>query len=400
MAYIYVVGKNYNTRADFLSDLWTQLTNMGWALHDDQSASGYRVYKSNGELGDRIYEYIKIDYSTANTIRFLAFAWWNTSTHSGFGAYQSNNTPITTSESGFQAWIYGNKNLVLIASKVSGTYYRTLFGHFNKKLLTVEATLQANVTSGSNVTITVDTTNGFVAGNSYQIFGSQGEGRDVVTVSSIPDSTHLVISSLPRNYNAGAKIGQAPSIFGHLYGSYFYITNYWTVSGTSNGDTPSYLWFNLVAGGLFSAGYVNPNIRDNLYWLQPLIGYENQSSGDGLSVIAINDEYILQAPNGNNEDVFVVNRLNFGTAEGGTSTTLTDNDKSWATDQWVGKVLVISAGTGVGQVRKIIANTDTTITVDNAFLIIPDSTSQYIICDEAYRCLNNTIPYFVAREGI
>lgn len=284
---------------------------------------------------------------------------------------------------------------------MSGSYYRAMFGHFNKKLLTVEATLQANATSGSNVTITVDNTDGFVAGNSYQVFGSQGEGRDVVVVSSIPDSTHLVISSLYRNYNAGAKIGQAPSVFGHLYGPYFYITCHWNVTGTNNGDAGSYLNLIAVSGGLFIGTYVNPNVRDNLYWLQPLIGYEYVNGSDyNLSISAINDEYILQAPNGNYEDVFAVNRRDFGTAEGGTSTTVTDNDKNWTSNQWAGKILVISAGTGVGQVRKITSNTSNTITVDTAFLITPDSTSQYIICDEAYRCFNNTNPYYVAREGV
>jgi hypothetical protein len=153
--------------------------------------------------------------------------------------------------------------------------------------------------------------------------------------------------------------------------------------------------------GLFLTIFVNPNMRENLYWLQPLIAYENLSGGDyALSVLAINDEYILQAPNGNNEDVFAVNRLDFGTAESGDSSTLTDNDKNWASNQWAGKVLVIIAGTGAGQVRKITSNTATSLTVDSNFLITPDNTSQYVICDEAYRCLNNGSPYFAAREGV
>ena len=68
MAYTNRVGKNYNLRADFLTDLWNDLISMGWTLHDDQSTSSYRVYKSNGELADRIYEYVKIDWITANAV--------------------------------------------------------------------------------------------------------------------------------------------------------------------------------------------------------------------------------------------------------------------------------------------------------------------------------------------
>jgi len=395
MSYAYVVAKTYNTRADFLSDLWTQLSNMGWTLHDDQSGSSYQVWKSNGELADRIYEYVKIDYATANTIKVYAYAWWNATTHAGLSAAYSNGS-LTTAETGFTGWIYGNKNLVVLMTKVSTTYYRTGFGHFNKKFLTVETDLTANATSGTNVTITVTSTTGFLAGSYYQILGSQGEGRDKVQVSSITDSTHMVIANLPRAYNTGARIGQCPSAFGLWNGSnVFYQTCDFNMVGTDTCVSSGGYFLGAVVGGLLLNTYVDPNARDSdFYYLQPLIGYEATT----LAFAAYNDEYILQAPLGAIEDVFYVGCQDSGTAESGDATTLTDTDKSWTSNQWANKVVVITAGTGTGQTRKITSNTATALTVPT-WVTNPNNTSQYVIVDEAYRCLYSNVSYVVARES-
>jgi len=71
--------------------------------------------------------------------------------------------------------------------------------------------------------------------------------------------------------------------------------------------------------------------------------------------------------------------LDSGTATGGTSTTLEDATKAWGTDIWREGIVEIVAGTGVGQIRKITANTGTTLTVTPAWVTIPDTTSLYAI---------------------
>lgn len=389
MAYTYRVAKSYNNRAAMLTDIWADLTTMGWTLHDDQSGSSYQVWKSNGELADRIYEYVKIDYVTANTIKIYAYAWWNSTTHAGLCAAFSYG-PLTTSESGFTGWIYGNKNLVALMIKISATYYRIGFGHFNKKFLTVETDLTADATSGSSVSITVTSTTGFLAGSYYQILGSAGEGRDKVQVSSITDSTHMVIANLPRNYGTGARIGQTPSTFGYWAGStQFYQTCELAVVGTAICSNVGY--YNMGTP-LLTTTYVDPNQRDSdYYYLQPLIGLETSTVG----FAAYNDEYMLYPPLGVAEDVFYAGLQDSGTAESGTATTLTDTNKSWTPDAWIGKVIVIVAGTGVGQTRKITDNDATSITVAT-WVTNPDATSQYVIADECYRWLT---AYWVARES-
>ena len=86
MAYSYTVNLSCANRAAALTEIWTRMAAMGWTLHDDQSGSSYQVWKSNGENADRIYEYIKIDYITANRMTFTAYGYWNASTHTGSNA--------------------------------------------------------------------------------------------------------------------------------------------------------------------------------------------------------------------------------------------------------------------------------------------------------------------------
>ncbi len=69
-----------------------------------------------------------------------------------------------------------------------------------------------------------------------------------------------------------------------------------------------------------------------------------------------------------------------GTATSGSSTTLVNSGKSWATNQWANAYQVrITGGTGAGQTRIISSNTGTTLTVASAWTTNPDATSTYSI---------------------
>lgn len=408
MAYKTTVNLGCANRAEALTEIDTKLQAMGWVLHDDQSASSYKVYKSNGELADRIPEFVKVDWATANTIKFQVYYFWNATTHTGLGMNTATAPQVTTSEAGFYLWIYGNKNFVSIWTKVSTTYYTGGFGHLPKKYWTTETYLTAAATSGTNVTITVASTSGFIAGQDYQIIGAAGEGRDKVNVSSILSSTQMIISSLPRNYDVNSKIGSNPSTFGGLsnaYSSDSYIGNFlptcpFGAVGTTNMNSYGYL------NKLLLDSPINPDLRGNSkFCAVPLLYGENINNDTFAGYM---DEYLLGAPNAGltAEDTFgggtepgSENR-DSGTSSGNnTSTTLNDTTKSWTTDAFAGKVVIIKFGTGVGQIRKISSNTATTLTIAEAWATIPDNTSQYVIADEGYRYMKSTISLF-CREGV
>ena len=69
----------------------------------------------------------------------------------------------------------------------------------------------------------------------------------------------------------------------------------------------------------------------------------------------------------------------YGMATSATNSTLVNTSKSWTVNQWTGYQIRIVSGTGAGQIRAILSNTSTAITVDSNWTINPNSTSLYVI---------------------
>jgi hypothetical protein len=72
-----------------------------------------------------------------------------------------------------------------------------------------------------------------------------------------------------------------------------------------------------------------------------------------------------------------------GTAESATASTLTDTDKSWTTDQWLGYIIRITGGTGIDQERSVLSNTGTILTLNANWITNPSSDSTYVIIPKA-----------------
>lgn len=68
-----------------------------------------------------------------------------------------------------------------------------------------------------------------------------------------------------------------------------------------------------------------------------------------------------------------------GVVTSATKMTLSDNTKGWKENQYLGFPVWISRGKGEGQTRSVIKNTKKTLTIDKAWEILPDKTSQYVL---------------------
>lgn len=384
------------------------ITGQGTGNHTIKEA--LRVYKSNGENADRIYEFISIQYYAATTdIRVFASYKYDIATKAYTGqANVSFYSTVTTSESGFYLWLYLNKSVVFIFTKVSTTYYRATFGFGNPWISIPLTTLTADATSGSSVTITVTSTENFEAGYTYQIVGAALEGRDSVVVSSITNSTQMVITSLPRNFATGAKIGTYPSCFGHMRSTQptFYLTSPANVSGVVDPSSFSYA----TLATIFAGTCLDLSFRTGKYSLVPVCfdgEYKFAVNEVGLGGIGFYfDDFVkLTGSTGLSlEDTFTVTQRDSGTSSGSnSSTTLNDTTKSWTVNAFADKVVVITFGTGIGQIKKIASNTSTQLTLASGwtFSITPDNTSQYVICDKAFRYMTDgaTNSTHVFREG-
>lgn len=73
--------------------------------------------------------------------------------------------------------------------------------------------------------------------------------------------------------------------------------------------------------------------------------------------------------------------LDSGTATAGANGTITDTNKSWRTNVYAGKNVHITGGTGSGQIKQIVSNTATALTVSGNWITNPDNTSTYHIED-------------------
>lgn len=369
-------------------------------------SESYRIYKSNSEASNMPYQYIKLIYSTnPNRIYLQASYTYNSTTKLLVG---SNTTTVytDTNQTGFYIWIHGNKDIVHITTKVSSTYYRFWFG-FMKPFMPLKTTLSSAASTGSNVVLSVADSTGFEVGYPYQIIGVSGEGRDTLTSTAVVSGT-ITVSSLPRNYGSGAIIGINPVPFGAADQSAINLVN-----GHGSVGLGNISYVGGAYGGVFfsNIGALDPDMRSNKYILQP---FGATNSYDVSTVYYGIEGYIdtnmLLAPNTGMtiEDTFAVAILTSGTSSGSNSTTvMNDTSKSWITNAYAGKVVIITFGTGSGMIKKITSNDATSITLSDDWIFdtIPNGTSQYIICEEGYRYMANgtgsgSAQFFALREGI
>jgi hypothetical protein len=410
MAYKYIARYSCADRDDALTKIWSMLSNMGWTLVDSQDGSFYRVYSSNGELSDRITEYMQFRWDIAGQINLRAwYRWDGGSITAGQGScYWTNINSVSTSETGFYLWMHGDKNIFVITTRVGALYYQSGGGHLPTRAINVVASFLNAESSGSNVVVEVDDVTGFTPGSTYMVVGSNKEGRIEVTVNAVNISAEtLTITNLNTNYAAGTLIGHSPSTFGVFRSGLYYFCM------TCTKHTTYDVLADITSGNILCVAYDplestrrDPDYRTGLYAFAPIAYYVNDfttMSVNYQSLFGYLDQHILDAPPLTTEDIYTVWEKTTGIATAiATDNTLTDSGGGWTVNEYSGKALVIRFGRGVGQIRKIVSNTSTVLTLDANWDIPIDTTSQYIVCDAAYRGLednNASSPECAFREG-
>lgn len=358
----------------------------------------YTVYKSNGEGGNRPYGYIAFNYYSTTQLVFYCYLYWDASAHTGtipcYGA-----SLIISSSGADTVDVFGDKNIVYVSDTMVGGYNSSrVFGHFPTIQTQITNTTNA-ITTGSHVSIPVSSSSGFAAGMVIQIVGLS-EGRDKLTIESIPDATHIQVASVPRNYASGAFIGAPAMCFGTSAQSSPNGDIYEVAQWSQVGLTASSSSDKITATSLLTLSFLDPESQSLYYWLSPI--YMNYAS---TGIYATMGARFMGSYGVSTKDVLGINTDNSKSASNSctsaTGTTLVDSTKAWTVDALIGKYVIISDGTGVGQVRKILDNDATSLTVV-AWLTQPDATSTYRIVDQAWRVLNTNVSVyyslFVAQE--
>lgn len=410
MAYVTVSGQTFSNKSSMITQIFATLVSAGWTLHDNQDGSGYRVYKTSNEAGDRLTEYMKIITNQTGAIWFQPFLYWNASTHAGTGGPAAGYyLAIACNESTNNVlWMMASKDLSVIAVNYGASYYTGIFGHVPNRFWPEIATLSSSYAlSGTPTVCNVSNVQGtFVAGRNYQMVGyssdgTGGVGRYPVTVTAVGAGTLTLTCGSNVTFPANSLVGTKPSNFitfpcngGTNFGN---CTTQLGDAGTGNCVDGNRIW---TLMNIYNDAYATPSYgfwdpasgrwgSTPILWMETSswVGNANTPGYKGYS-----DSHLLLTPqlaagNVNNGDVFGYNQVDSGTVNGTvTGTSVQDTTKNWATNAYAGYALIITNGPGVGQTVRISSNTSNTLILSQSVMPLPvTANSTYSIVQSAYR---------------
>jgi len=387
MSYEATVSKSVGNTLAFITEIDTRLQAMGWTLYDDLDLATppYRIYRSEGEDSAAMPVHVKIKWDdVADVVTIDKFVFWDTVTHAGTTMVgpAASLTLSVDDDSSFYCWIYGNKDIFVLITKIATTYDEMCVMRCQPFYL-ANGDLQSSVSSGSSVVLQLAAgeADNFIVGDSYPILGSgQSEGQELVTVEAVDTGTHQVtVDSLTRGLSANSRIGYHN--FPWTHGDLTYLNGWycipWDFSGTGNAS----YGFDSGSSGLLNKAATSPSDMTGYFDLKPTsIQDGGQLFGWISGPMYKFDVYSVYS----SEHTISVQDITTGTATSGSSTTLVDSGASWGVNAHQNKCVIITAGTSVGEMRLISSNTSDTLTVP-AWTVDVDATSVYTICEKGYR---------------
>ena len=326
--------------------------------------------------------------------------------------FETGDTITITGATGSDAAIY-NGNFVVTSSyplsaTLTGASQPTQFTYaMGSTPLSASAGLNAHTT-----TLLFDTSKNWVTnehvGNIVQVWSSSPTAP-TTNYSRITANTSQSLTLATAQASAGSLTGNtavwgynilSPQAFGASYG---------LDNGITTGTSSFYLTGSITNGSSLvflsasGAGNQLPTIQA-IPIGAPITGsgipagtfYRSyETSSNGLFITAS----ISQNATATTANVVLPVELSssrgFGTATGGTASTLVDATKNWPTNFWVGAQVRFLAGTGVGQEATISSNTSNTITFGTtntagATTATPDTTTVYSILPTGRRNTTST----------
>ena len=348
------------------------------AVHDQVSTT-QTVFKC--QVSSRsIPFYFSVSVSSANISMSSIYRYWNATTHSGSGIISYwQSVPLNYSK----LYIFVSKNIFFIRS-IGGTYQTTgttcagimlsMPAHYPD----VAALTTAAVSNGYTVEIPVDNVVNFKIGMKVAVADSGGNGWGYRTITAI-GSNSLTLSVLPIDLAVGSSVCVPPSALFITQGSVSRAIDERTLIAADMDALLSTSVLPLLNQSVFTKDTIIGDV-----FLSPMSWYS--SFGSAYNDI---DAAFCSGQSGTADDFVVKNSDGSvplsGTATDGNAFDLLDATQSWTPSSLVGKYIGITGGTDEGNCRKIIANTETTITVDTPFPAALTASSTYVIADVIYR---------------
>lgn len=379
---------------DIFDEIVSAFTTAGWTLHHNISSTE-KVFKSQGESETEIPGYVHL-YISSSYIYTKTYLYWNSGTSTGTaGSYNLAGARIVSPPFNSTTYVecVGSKDGILVhvsdlasvTSYVNYSYWR--YVGFVFPVVSHRTTTTQAIAAGSDVSFTVADASSIKVGQYYQLIGINYEGREKVMVQSVSGST-VTVQSVAASYDSGAYFGFNMQAFGHDYytsGYRFWAVAHVAFDGAADSTLSTYYYQTDTPVATTS---LDPENSSGHHYIQKPFVKENDGAPwtfpDGLKAYAVTGAY---------DDLFCVsntNRDELCQVTSATTTAITDSTKSWGTDDHQGRYLVVSAGTGVKQSRKIQSNNGNTLQLVNPCHVQLDATSVFYIVDEVYRYVTST----------
>ena len=348
------------------------------AVHDQVSTT-QTVFKC--QVSSRsIPFYFSVSVSSANVSMSCIYRYWNAATHAGSGIISYwQSVPLNYSK----LYIFVSSNIFFIRS-IGGTYQTTgttcagimlsMPAHYPD----VAALTTAAVSNGYTVEIPVDNVVNFKIGMKVAMADSGGKGWGYRTITAIGPNS-LTLSILSIDLAAGSSVCVPPSVLFVTQGSILRAIDERTLIAADATELLSTSIHPLLNESVFTKDTIIGDV-----FVSPMSWYS--SFGSAYNDI---DAAFCSGQSGSADDFVVKNADGSvplsGTATDGHYIDLLDISQSWTPSELIGKYIGITDGTNDGNCRKIIANTETAITVDTPFPAAINASSTYVIADVIYR---------------
>lgn len=334
---------------------------LGYSVYDEISSES-KVFKVQSD-SNRCPAYRHV-YSDGSYIRSKLYLYWDLDTHTGdYNAYDPHNHFQLSDQ---VIYCHGNDYWFALgaASTNYSTYRECIYGKIGGEIQTVfEPTitkLTASGIAGDNATLYVEDSSDFYVGVKYQIIGVP-ETKCIrwVEINTVPNSTSLTVANLPVTVASGSYIGAVPcTAFGEGHDRYDNRL-YGYTHPSSEDDNTDYNWYMYMDPQVREA-YRDPDQRQNVWFLSTINMLDISNS-----VLGHFDSDILGPAQATAGDLLCVHNQSWpinSSVSSGTLTTLTDDTKAWSANEHQDMYVIIIDGDGLGEVKKIISSTATTLT--------------------------------------
>ncbi len=385
---------------EYIRDNCTQLGWEVWVDQIDTSPHQYVIIKSQRHNNKRLPCYVRFRYQNGNghnvmMVDLIVHADQSTMECYGYlnsgriDYYHYRGSSICCRQGAENTIsLCGNKEFFMVTNTTSSNSRtrRVLISVVDDLLCDSVGAFAEDVPDGASITVQLeegDAAN-LRAGVLYRVVGPGGQIQKSTITSIDHEHDKITLGSLIYPTGSGTCIGVMPfnwfilgtdsNLSSDGYGPYGIPLNYDSYS------TDVFNGYSLIR---LHRGTVNDETLINLYnngekFLKPFVFFEEDWGTIGQS------SYIKWTDGTNDGELYCINEIDSGSVSSSTSTVITDSNKNWIVDSLKGLCFMPADGDHAESFRRIVSNTQDTLTVSSGYSPTISGSVGYLISEAVY----------------